>query len=128
MANELSVTASISYEKANHTLSFNPPAEQVDVSGDLYSAGVQNVPASGEGEALTLNDLSAGNQGWAWFQNIGTDSSTHVSIGPRDGSGNFVECFQLKGGEFAIMRLGDQALYAKASASTLDIFYSIIQA
>ena len=127
MANELTVNASVSYEKANHTLTFSPASEQVDVSGDLYTAGVQNVPSSGEGEALALNDMSATDQGWAWFQNIGTDSSTYVSIGPRSG-GSFVECFQLKGGEFAIMRIGDNALYARASSGTLDIYYSIIMA
>tara|TARA_R100001082_G_C4365862_1_gene161890 strand:- start:5165 stop:5548 length:384 start_codon:yes stop_codon:yes gene_type:complete len=127
MANELTVSVSASYEKANHTLSFTPETDQIDVSGDLYSAGVQNVPSSGEGEALSLNDMNASDQGWAWFQNIGTDASTHVSIGPRSG-GSFVECFQLKGGEFAIMRIGDNALYARASSGTLDIFYSIIQA
>ncbi len=127
MANELTVTVSASYEKANHTLTFSPPSDEITVAGDLYSSGVQNVPSSGEGEALVLNDLTAGAQGWAWFQNIGTSADSHVSIGPRDGSGTFVECFQLKGGEFAIMRLGDQALYAKASTGTLDIFYSILQ-
>ena len=127
MANELVVTASFSYEKSNHKLSFTPDTQEITVAGDAHTAGVQNVPATGEGEALVLNEVAAGSQGFGWFQNIGTSADSHISVGPRDGSGNFVECFQLKGGEFAIMRLGDQQLYAKASTGTLDISYSILE-
>ena len=129
MANELTVSASINYSKGNHQLTFSPTAQQIDVAGEQHSAGVQGVTNPAAGEALALNEVGASSQGWGWFRNIGTSADTHISVGPRDGSGTFIECFQLKGGEFAIMRIGDQQLYAKASTSAEHfIQYSIIEA
>ncbi len=128
MANELTVSASMDYDKANHQLTFTPPTINVTVSGDQASGGVMEATNATHGVAIDVTELGASAQGWAWFRNIGTDSATHIMVGPRDGSGNFFECFQLKGGEFAIMRVGDQQLYAKSSSGTLNLQYNIIEA
>ena len=126
MANELTVTASIQYDKNNHQLSFIPPSLNVTVAGAKASSGVFTVGDSAH-EALSLNEVSAADQGWAWFRNIGTDSSTHINVGVEVSS-NFVPVFSLKGGEFAMMRLENQALFAKSSSGNLNLQYNILEA
>lgn len=125
MADELNVSASVIYEKNNHQLQFTPDQQTITVAGEQHSAGVQALTTSHE--AIQLNEVGASSQGWAWFRNIGTDTTTHIKVG-IDNSGSFVEVFTLQGGEFAIMRLGDTALYAESSSGTLHLQYSILEA
>ena len=125
MANELTVTTSIEYDKNNHQLSFTPDAHRVTVSGEQHSAGVQALTTTHE--AIALNEVAAGSQGWAWFRNIGTDKATHIKVGVNNADNSFTEVFNLQGGEFAIMRLGGTALYAESSTGTLHLQYSVIE-
>lgn len=125
MADELTVSANIQYEKNNHQLAFTPDTQTITVAGEQHTAGVQALTTTHE--ALVLNEVGASSQGWAWFRNIGTDTSTHIKVGV-DNSGSFVEVFTLQGGEFAIMRVGDTALYAESSTGTLYLQYSILEA
>ena len=126
MANELTVSASIQYDKDNHQLSFTPDTQRVTVAGEQHSAGVQALTTTHE--ALVLNEVGASAQGWAWFRNIGTSTATHIKVGVQNADSSFTEVFNLKGGEFAIMRLGDTALYAESSTGTLHLQYSILEA
>tara|TARA_R100001510_G_scaffold57782_1_gene67739 strand:+ start:7652 stop:8038 length:387 start_codon:yes stop_codon:yes gene_type:complete len=128
MANELQVSTSIQYDKNNHQLTFTPETIDVTVSGDQSSGAVLEATTTSAGVAIDVTEVGTSSQGWAWFRNIGTDSSTHIAVGPRDGSGTFIETFNLKGGEFAIMRLGDQQLYAKSSSGTLNLQYNVLEA
>ena len=125
MANELTVSASLNYTKNNHQLTFNPTAQQITVSGEQHTAGVQQIGASTH-EALNMGEVSAANQGFAFFRNIGTATDSHINVGV-DSSGNFIPVFSLKGGEFAVMRLENQALFAKTSAGVLHLQYSILE-
>jgi hypothetical protein len=124
MANEITVSATVNYSKNNHQLTFSPGSQQIDVAGEKHTAGVQALTTSHE--ALALNEVSAGSQGWAWFRNIGTSADSHIKIG-IEVSSTFYEVINLKGGEFAVMRLGGTALYAESSADTLHLQYSIIE-
>lgn len=126
MANELTVSTSINYEKNNHQLSFLPDTQSITVAGEQHSAGVQALTTTHE--ALVLNEVGASSQGWAWFRNIGTDTATHIKVGVQNADSSFTEVFTLQGGEFAIMRLGDTALYAESSTGTLHLQYSILEA
>lgn len=125
MANELTITTSAQYEKNNHELSFTPPAIQVTVSGEEHTAGVQTLSTTHA--ALALNDVVASDQGWAWFRNIGTSADSHIKVGVNNADSSFTEVFNLKGGEYAIMRLGNTALYAESSTGTLHLQYSILE-
>ena len=125
MANELTISASINYDKGNHQLAFTPPTIDVTVAGEQHTAGVQALTTSHE--ALVLNEVGAAAQGWAWFRNIGTDSATHIKVGVNNADSSFTEVFNLAGGEYAIMRLGDTALYAESSTGTLYLQYSILE-
>lgn len=125
MANELTVSASIQYDKDNHQLSFTPDTQSVTVAGEQHSAGVQALTTTHE--ILALNEVGASAQGWAWFRNIGTSTDSHIKVGVNNADNSFTEVFNLKGGEFAIMRLGDTALYAESSTGTLYLQYSILE-
>ena len=125
MANELTVSASLSYTKNNHQLTFSPTAQQITVSGEEHSAGVLEC-GSGSHTAIPLVGMSASEQGYAAFRNVGTSTASHIAIG-IEVSSTFHEVINLKGGEFAVLRLGGTALHAKASAGTLHLQYSILE-
>jgi hypothetical protein len=125
MANELTISASLNYTKNNHQLTFAPTAQTIDVAGEQHIAGVQELGASVH-EALNMGEVAASSQGYAFFRNIGTSADTHINVGVEVSS-NFVPVFSLKGGEFAIMRLENQALFAKSSSGTNHLQYSILE-
>lgn len=123
MANELQVSASINYSKNNHQLTFAPTTQNITVTGEEHSAGVLELSTTHT--AIPLQ-MTAAEQGYAWFRNIGTSSSTHIKIGIDD-SGSFVEVINLKGGEFAMFRCGNTALYAESSTGTMYLQYSVLE-
>jgi hypothetical protein len=125
MANELTVSANIQYEKNNHQLAFTPDTQTITVAGEQTSSGVIQVADSSH-EPLSLGEVGASVQGWAWFRNVGTDTTTAVRIG-LDVSSNFYPVLELKGGEFAIMRLANQQLYAKSTSGNLFLQFNIIE-
>tara|TARA_R100000654_G_scaffold59613_1_gene86327 strand:+ start:1730 stop:2110 length:381 start_codon:yes stop_codon:yes gene_type:complete len=125
MADELSVSASVVYEKNNHQLQFTPDQQTITVTGEQTSSGVIQVADSSH-EAISLGEVSASAQGWAWFRNVGTDTTTAVRVG-LDVSSNFFPVFELKGGEFAIMRLANQQLFAKSTSGNLFLQFNIIE-
>lgn len=124
MANELSVSASITYEKDNHQESFTPDTQSITVSGVEAVGGVQQILTSGH-ETLVMNEMTVTNQGWAWFRNIGTSADASIQIGIVV-SGTFHDVMELKGGEFAITRLAGEQLFAKAVSSNGFLQYTIL--
>jgi len=125
MANELTVSASIQYEKSNHQESFTPDTQTITVAGVEAVGGVQAV-TTGAHETLVMNEMTVGNQGYAWFRNIGTSADASIQIGIVV-SGTFHDVMELKGGEFAVTRLAGEQLYAKAVSSNGHIQYQILE-
>ena len=125
MANELTLSATVNYSKNNHQVTFSPGTQQITVTGEQHIAGVQQVGASVH-EALNMGEVAAADQGYAFFRNIGTSADSHINVGVEVSS-NFVPVFSLKGGEFAVMRLENQQLFAKSSAGNLLLQYSILE-
>ena len=125
MANELTVSASVQYEKSNHQESFTPDTQSITVSGTRAVSGVQQVLTSGH-EILVMNEMTVGAQGWAWFRNIGTSADASIQIGIVV-SGTFHDVMELKGGEFAVTRLAGEQLYAKAVSSNGHLQYQILE-
>ena len=125
MANELTVSASIQYEKSNHQESFTPDTQTITVAGVEAVGGVQAV-TTGAHETLVMNEMTVGNQGYAWFRNIGTSADASIQIGIVV-SGTFHDVMELKGGEFAVTRLAGEQLYAKAVSSNDHIQYQILE-
>lgn len=125
MANELTVSASVQYEKNNHQESFTPDTQSITVSGIEAVGGVQEVTTSTH-ETLVMNEMTTGNQGWAWFRNIGTSADASIQIGILVSS-TFHGVMELKGGEFAITRLAGEQLYAKAVSSNGYLQFQILE-
>ncbi len=124
MADELRVTASLTYEKDNDSITFSPDTSVITVAGQQRTGGVQQVTTTKE--ALVMNEILVTTQGWAWFRNIGTDSSLAIQIGIVVG-GTFHDVLELNGGEFAISRTAGEQLYAQAVGSTQYLEYAIIE-
>jgi len=124
MANELTLTGSISYEKDNDSVTFSPDSTDITVSGQQRTGGVQLLTTSHE--ALVMNEVLVSTQGWFWARNIGTDTDTAVQIGIVV-STTFHDVLELKGGEFCMSRLAGEQLYAKATSGTLYLEYFIIE-
>lgn len=124
MADELRVTASVSYEKDNDTLAFSPDTTVITVAGQQRAGGVQQITTTKE--LLVMNEILVTTQGWAWFRNIGTDSALAIQIGIVVG-GTFHDVLELNGGEFAVSRLAGEQLYAQAVGSTQYLEYSILE-
>ncbi len=125
MANELTISASIQYDKSNHQLTFTPDTQNVTVAGVEAVGGVQAV-TTGSHETLVMNEMTVGNQGHAWFRNIGTSADASIQLGIVV-SGTFHDVLELKGGEFAITRLAGEQIYAKAVGSNGHIQYQILE-
>lgn len=125
MANELTVSASVQYEKSNHQESFTPDTQTITVAGVEAVGGVQAV-TTGSHETLVMNEMTVTNQGWAWFRNIGTSADASIQIGIVV-SGTFHDVMELKGGEFAVTRLAGEQLYAKAVSANGHIQYQILE-
>lgn len=124
MANELTVSASVSYEKANHQESFTPDTQSITVAGVESVGGVQAV-GTGTHETLVMNEMTVTNQGYAWFRNIGTSADASIQLGILV-SGTFHDVLELKGGEFAVARLAGEQIYAKAVGASGHIQYTIL--
>lgn len=125
MANELTVSASVQYEKSNHQESFTPDTQSITVSGVESVGGVQAV-TTGAHETLVMNEMTVGNQGWAWFRNIGTSADASIQLGIVVSS-NFHDVIELKGGEFAVLRLAGEQLFAKAVSSNGHLQFQILE-
>ena len=121
MADEITVTMSITYAKGN-VASFSRAltAKKVTVSGNRYVLNIQNIGTSEE--ALGIGELSAP-LGWAWFHNL--DDTNYVEI--RLGTGASNDMIRLNAKEAALMRLGSDisAPYAIANTAAVDLEYLI---
>jgi len=116
MANELTVTISLSYEKGNDLIEFTKTV-QSDVAGDNTLRHVQNIGTSEE--AITLGDVSAG--GYWLFYNL--DSTNFVEIRQATGIADLI---RLDAGDITIFRLTDDATAPFGIADTAAINLLVI--
>ena len=97
-----------------------------DQTATVWTQSVQNVVATGTGEALVLGDVTEATFGWAFFYNH--DAAISVSVGDVVAAA-FYPFLTLEAGEFAgPLRLSQSitALTAKAASSTVNIEYLLI--
>ena len=97
MADELTLRASISFEKGTKSAAEALAPFTVDVAGGNYLDNVQNVGFAAE-EALLLADITVG--GYVWLRNL--DATNFISVRQGTGTTNMI---QLKPGDFALFRL-----------------------
>jgi hypothetical protein len=125
MANEIRVTARLQATKGNLTMDRNVQSLARDMTGTALSVNVQNIATTAEGDAL-VTAAGVATAKWAFFRNL--DGTNTVTIGPREGGGTYIPVISLAPGDVALLPLATKTLYAKASASTVDLECQILEA
>lgn len=115
MANELTVTTSLSYSKTNDTVN-RAKSCTVTVTGSVRHGGVQTIGTSEE--ALALGDVSS--IGWVYIQNL--DGTNYVQIAAIP-SEKFT--IKLKAGEACAFRSSGNTVYAMANSAAVKVAYEV---
>lgn len=117
MANELTLTGSLSFSKGKAKASLSGSAT-ADVTGTHYVQNVQEVGT--EEEQLVKGDI--GTIGWAIFRN--TDATNFVQLGATTG----VYTVKVEKGEtVGPMRWNGSAIYALADTAGVALEYLIVE-
>lgn len=123
MANELTVTMSLSYARGNFAaLARSLAALGVSVSSDPIICDVLAVTTAEI--AIPLGGVTVGST-WAWFRNL--DPTNFIEIRVSTGGTKFCK---LKPGEAALLRLGSgiTAPFAIADTATASLEYALFSA
>lgn len=124
MANELTISLSLSIANGNHNETFSASGLKVDQAAQGAAGGIVEIGTAVE--TLTLGDVTAA--GYAGFRNMSTATSgtAYVALGRYDGT-NLQEFCQLKRGDAAVMRLVPTiTLGAKAYGTATKIRYMVL--
>ncbi len=124
MANELTVSLSLSVANGNHNETFSASGLKSDQAAQGSAGGIVQIGTAVE--TLTLGDVTAA--GYSGFRNLSTATSgtAYVAIGSYDGT-NLQEFCQLKRGEASVMRLVPTiTLAAKAYGTATRIRYMVL--
>jgi hypothetical protein len=117
MANELTVSASLSFSKAGIAVSASKTGLLVTVAGDAYVRNIQTIGTSEE--AIVLGD--SGSAGYCFLRNL--DATNYVTIRPGTGTADLIK---LQAGEIALFRLA-VAPWAIANTGACQLEVVIIE-
>jgi len=117
MANELSVSARISFSKSNARVS-RSDTELIDVTGSEFTHQVQVI---GTTEEQIEQGADVGTPGYLWIKNL--DATNYVEIGSTTG----VYDIKLKAGEIALYRHNSATIYAKANTASCRVEYILVE-
>lgn len=120
MANELTISGSMSFSKGGVTTSKSYTGKTVTVSGTKYTKIVQTIGTSEE--ALDLGDV--GTPGYCIIENL--DATNFVSIRRATGEGNFLKI--LGGKAVGPLMLAATAPYAIADTANVAIELTLVEA
>jgi hypothetical protein len=119
MANEITVTGSLTFAKGNvATNGLTRSGQQFNVSGTNYTRKTQNIGTSAE--VLALGEI--GTAGWFLIYNM--DATNYVEV--LDSTGGNV-CLKIKPGEFACGRFGAAAPALKANTAAVNVDYIVVE-
>lgn len=120
MANELTIRASLSFEKGGSLVEMLLGPLDRDVAGTNVLRNRQSIGTSEE--ALVVGDVAPG----GYFIAVNRDATNCVTI--RAGSG-LADLVRLKPGDFCMFRVNDAAtLYAQANTAAVELDYAIVDA
>ena len=117
MANELTLTASMLFEKGGVTPKITG-SKQVTITGDAYTKGVQTV---GTVEEELVQGADLGTPGYVFIKNL--DATNYVEIGATTG----VYDIRLRAGEFALYRHNSATVFAKANTTACNVEYFFVE-
>lgn len=118
MADELTLSGSLSFLKNGVKVALDLSTLEFDVSGDDYIHATQTIGTSEE--ALGIGDL--GTLGWALIVN--RDDTNFVEVRPGTGVADLIK---IKAGEFALFRFTMNTPYMIADTASVLIEYVIIE-
>lgn len=121
MANELTVSASLSFTKGSITAALAKNGLQITITGTKKLENVQNIGTSEE--ALQLGDL--GSAAGCWLLLINRDPTNYVNIRPATGVADMCKVMP---GEPALFRVAGAAPYAIANTAACNVEYVLIEA
>ena len=119
MADELKLNFNLRFTKGGASVRVSDNVS-VDVTGDAYTAGVQEIGFAAEEEIAQGADL--GTPGYVVIRNL--DALNYIMVGAT----TLVYCVRVNAGEFAIFRNNGSTLYAKAVGGNCLIEYFIFEA
>ena len=119
MANELTLTANLKFEKSTKSAEAGKAGLQIDVAGGDYIAKTQSVGTSQE--AIVIGEITT--PGYMFIRNL--DGTNYVEI--RDGSSG-ADVVKVRAGGVALFELATATPFAIANTSAVEIEYTIIEA
>lgn len=120
MANEISLSGSMTFQKGNVSASMGKAGVRADVAGLRYAEYVQEIGTSAE--ALELGDV--GTPGYVMIENL--DATNFVSLRPTSSAADMI---RIRAGEFAgPFQLAAAAPFAIANTAAVRIRCLVIEA
>lgn len=121
MSDELTLRASLSFEKGSTVIELAMGSTTFDVSGTNGLKNRQSIGFAAE-EAVLVGDVAAG----GYFLGVNRDPTNFIELRPGSGLADMI---RLEPGDFCLFRLTDDAtLYALADTAACDLEYAIIDA
>lgn len=119
MANEFSISAALTLRK-NYLNKQVSDARNLNAvtSAPAYVAGSPSIGTTHE--AIPMGDVAT--QGWAFFKNL--DATNFVTIGIVV-TATYYPMLKLKAGEFVLVRLSTNTIYAKADTAACQLDFII---
>lgn len=118
MANEISISGSLSLNNTNIDIDKNFSLATITQSTENYVAHTQTIGFAAE-EPLILGDITT--PGYCIFHNA--DATNYVTIGETTNN----DIIKLKAGEWCLVRLGVTAPYAIANTASVKLEYIILE-
>ena len=120
MANEITISNSVDYDKNDEQDQFSSGNQTVDVAGDHYKKGIQTIGFAAA-EAIEKGDVVT--VGWCRFKNL--DATNFVLIGYDDTG--FKHLLKLLPGEAQVVRLSQSTPQAQADTGAVLLAYTIYE-
>lgn len=119
MANELTITASLKFDKSTKSAEAGKAGLQLDVAGGDYIAKTQSVGTSQE--ALVIGEIST--PGYIFIRNL--DATNYINV--RNGSGG-ADVVKVRAGGVALFELCTATPFVIAYNAPVEIEYTLIEA
>lgn len=121
MADEISMSASLSVSATNFVESFQPGKLSIDLASTAGAGGAQTIGHSAH-EQITKGDTTDG--GVYFFRNL--DQTNFVEVGIQHSGSTFVAFLKLLPGEYSVGRLSSSTIFAKANTAAVNLQYRLL--
>lgn len=120
MANEITASGSLSFNKSGRSASLSKVGLQIDMTGLDYVKLTQNVGFAAE-EAMQLGDITT----LGWCMLVNRSSTYEIKVRPATGVADLIS---LLPGEFAMFRMKATAPFVQAVTGAAELEILLIEA